>query len=255
MHKDRYFGGVALVILGGPSGANWMKLRDVIRPDVIITSNGNTDTPGAEYWLLTENMNYQNGRALQGDERAIQFMRMLNAANTARFRMVSHRSWNLLKNKMDAVKVRRRGREIYDLDDFSFRQYGDGYWWGWMMKNTHALKRSVQTHVGTVALQMIHHAGILGCAEVHTIGFDLMFKDNIHHWYSHPRYQPDRFSTEHMFIARRYGETVVHTRLDMLETTEYLKAFTRQGIFERDSFAWIDHSDGLLKLEGLECAQ
>ena len=42
MHEGRYFGGRALVVLGGPSGKSWESVRDKIKPDVILTANGNT---------------------------------------------------------------------------------------------------------------------------------------------------------------------------------------------------------------------
>lgn len=254
-HKDRFFGGKALIVLGGPSGAGWQELRYQLNPDVILTANGNTDLPGAEYWMLAENMNYQYNQAKAGDERGRQFVQMLNRPNTARFRLVSHRSWNLLDDHTNCIRIRRKGYKLSEIPPwFSFRNYDDGYLWGWMMKHTEALQRNVRTHVGTVGLHLLHHAGILGCAEIHTIGFDLMFRGNSHHWYQHPKYQPDRFSTEHMFITRRYGDETVRTRWDMLEAAQYLKAIEARGYFERDNIAWTDHSDGLLKREGLTCA-
>jgi len=195
----------------------------------------------------------QKGKSEEARERGFAFARMLNAPNTARWKLVNYRSWGLLDSFEHCISLRRFGRELDEMDGFSFREYGDGYLWGWMMKNTQALKPSINTHVGTVAAQLLHHAGILGCAEVHTIGLDLMFKRDRHHWYDHPRYQPDRFATEAMFLRREYGRRIVDTRWDMLETAQFLRAV--EYLFERDGLAWVDHSDGLLKLEGLRCAR
>ena len=35
LHKDRFYGGTALIVLGGPSGKDWERLRDEIKPDVV----------------------------------------------------------------------------------------------------------------------------------------------------------------------------------------------------------------------------
>lgn len=59
-HQDRFYGGTGLIVLGGPSGKTWEKLRDEIEPDVLLTVNGATRLPGADYWLLTENMNFSH---------------------------------------------------------------------------------------------------------------------------------------------------------------------------------------------------
>lgn len=254
-HAGRYAGGCALIVLGGPSGANWKRIRNQVKPDVILTANGNTDHPGAEYWMLSENMHYQWGQAEKGDRRGQQFVRMLNAPNTARYRLVSHHSWDLLESHKDCIRIRRWGRELSQFGDFSLRDYGEGYLWGWMMKHIEALHHKVNTHVGTVAMQLIHQAGILGCAQAHTIGFDLMFRGDDHHWYRHPHYQPDRFCNQNMFITRKYGDQTVHTRWDMVEAAQCLKALERMDIFTRDGLTWRDHSEGLLRLEGLQCTQ
>lgn len=251
-HAGFCLDGKALIVLGGPSGAEWRSVRDQVNPDVILTANGNTDLPGAEYWMLSENMNFQYKRAQMGDERGRAFIRMLNAPNTAAYRLISHRSWNLIEDKDGCIRIRRYGRELSQFDDFSFREYGQGYLWGWLMRHKAALNQGVNTHVGTVAAQLLHHAGILGCAEVHTIGMDLMFRGEQHHWYVHPHYQPDRFSTEHMFIKRQYGDTFVFTRWDMVEAAQFFKAI--EYLFERDGLYWVDHSRGLLSFEGLRCA-
>jgi hypothetical protein len=264
-HAGRFFGGVALVVLGGPSGARWMEVADQINPDVILTANGSTQIPGAEYWMLAENMHYQWNRARQGDSRGREFMKMIEEHNTARYKLISHRSWDLFPDHTNCIRIRRAGYELSEIPpDFSLRIYGEGYLNGWMFKRTQASQQNVNFHVGTVGLHLLHHAGILGCREVHTIGFDLMFgphaassmggepSKNGHHWYQHPPYQADRYTTEAMFCRRQYGETYVSTRWAWVETAQYLRAI--EYLFERDGLIWRDHSAGLLKYEGLQCA-
>ena len=251
-HTGRFDGGVALVVLGGPSGQDWMRLRDEIVPDVILTMNGMTRLPGADYWLLAENMNFCHNRGAQGDERLKAFMHVLDCDNTAEFKLVNHRNFNLLAlygiDEADCISIRRTGYS--DLDDFSWREYGDGYLNGDISDDDDAWRPGVKVRKGTVGLQLLHQAGILGCREVHTIGWDLMFgSNNKHHWYEHPRYVAGRFRTEKMFIRHKGIETQVW----WLETAAYLKGL--EPVFERDNLLWRDHSDGLLRVEGLWCAQ
>jgi len=249
-HADRFYGGVALVVLGGDSGMDWMKLRDETQPDVIMTMNGMTKLPGADYWLLAENMNFCHIRGMQGDKRLMDFMHVLDPENTAEFKLVNHRNWNLLPlygiDEEDCISIRRTG--YADLNNFSFREYGEGFLNGEMSEADEAWEPGVTVRKGTVGLQLLHLAGILGCKEVHTIGWDLMFRDkNKHHWYDHPTYTDGRFRTKKMFIKHKG----VDTQAWWVETANYLKSL--QDVFERDDLEWRDHSDGLLKLEGVWC--
>lgn len=253
-HAGKYAGGVALIVLGGPSGADWQALKKRIQPDVVLTANGSTQIPGADYWMLAENMHHQHLQALQGDSRGVAFMQMLNSPNTATWRLVSHRSWDLLDNRENAIRIRRMGWELDKIPEaFSLREYGEGYLNGWMFRHREAAQPRVEFRVGTVGLQLLHHAGILGVREVHTIGYDLMIKGGKHHWYNYPRYKADRFTTDEMFVRRQYGRVEVNTRWAWVETAEYLREI--KYLFDRAGLDWIDHSDGLLKYEGVWCAQ
>lgn len=252
-HKDRFYGGRALIVLGGPSGKDWQALYQRLRPDVLMTANGNTNLPGVEYWMIAENMNFQWNRAKQGDERGKEFINRIIGPNTARYKLISHRSWNLFPSHENCIRIRRKGYELSQIpQDFSLREYGEGYLSGWMFKHTQANQPKVNFHVGTVGLHLLHHAGILGCKEVHTIGYDLMFKGLNHHWYKYPPYQADRYTNENMFVSRQYGDTHISTRWAWVETAQCLKAI--EYLFDRDGLTWRDHSDGLLTHEGLQCA-
>jgi hypothetical protein len=262
MHKDRFYGGTALVILGGPSGAGWERLRDAVAPDVIITMNGATRIPGADYWLLTENMNFCESRK-DRDERLAAFMHVMDRGNTAETLLVSHRSWNLLPTYgIDESRCVRVMRARYPRLEIDLRNYGKGFLKG-PLSRCRGWEPGVRVCVGTVGLQALHLAGILGCAEVHTIGFDLMFSpqrhkghkdgqlghEEKHHWYEHPRYEAGRFRTEEMFIEYRG----VRTQGWWMETAKYLKSL--RDVFERYELIWQDHSEGLLAVEGAWCAQ
>lgn len=248
-HKDRFYGGKALVILGGSSGASWRKIKQQVKPDVILTANGNTDIPDAEYWILAENMEYQHAEMLSGSKRGKEFMRMVNAPNTAKFRLVSHRTWKFLENTDNTISIRRTGWE-FQPDDFNLREYGEGFFYGTIFSRPECVQPGIRYHVGTVACHMLHLAGILGCFEVHTIGMDLCFKgEKRHHWYKHPEYKADRFRTSKMFVDYEG----IPTQWGWIDGASFLKSV--EWLFHRDELHWIDHSDGLLKVMGLECAQ
>jgi len=250
-HANRYAGKVCLAVLGGPSGALWESVRDEVCPDVIITANGATRLPGAEYWLLTENMNHCHTRAKQGDERLAKFLHVLDPGNTAAHLFVSHRTWNLLGpygiDPGRCTPIRRGYRG--DLSMFSLREYGLGFMAGPISRAESAWKPGVKVPLGTVGAQLLHLAGILGCAEVHTVGFDLHFPDaDRHHWYEHPKYAVGIFRTAQQFVTYKG----LATQAWWVETAKWLKEI--EWIFERDGLQWRDHSDGLLTVEGLKCA-
>jgi hypothetical protein len=247
-HAGKYAGGTALIVLGGYSAVDWEQVRDSVRPDVILGANGvNAKIHDLDYWMCAENMTRSAKLADEGDERSRQFAEILNRKG-ARVRLVSHRSWHLLEDASDAICIRRQGYELTEIpENFTIRNYGEGYWSGWILKHKHA---GVPVHVGTVGLHMLHHAGILGCSEVHTIGFDLMFREGDgHHWYPYPIYQADRFRNETMFTTFEG----IPTQHYWIETAEYLKAV--EWLFNRDGMRWIDHSNGLLTAMGLECTR
>ncbi len=233
-HEDK----VALVVLGGPSAQYWKN----IKADVIIGVNGvNDKIKDLDYWLCTENMAYPSQHI---DERRYQtIMEMFNRTG-ADCRLVNSKSVKFLKNKENVIAIDRIGVEKEDLHLYSFRRFEEGLINGSLLKSQ-GMRGAVR--VGTVALQAIHLAGILGCAEVHTIGFDLFFQDK-HHWYEYPIYEETRFFTEDMFI----DYNGIRTMWFWLETADYMKI--AEDVMIRDGLDWTDHSHGLLKKEELRAA-
>lgn len=251
--EGKYMDGVALVVLGGPSGKNWQQLKEEVKPDVILTANGAAQI-GADYWLLAENMHYQHLEATRmKSERAKGFMDMINAPNDAKTRLISHRTWDLIKDRRNCIRIRRVGWE--KLSDPSLREYGDGFLYGPLFKRPDCVQPKINFHVGTVGTHLLHLAGILGCREVHTIGFDLCFREGDHHWYKHPKYEPDRFRTAQMFttFVPDNGGPPLDTAHDMIDAAVFLNSI--EWLFIRDELEWTDHSDGLLKGMGLWCAE
>lgn len=246
-HANRFKDKRALIVLGGYSASNWAELYAELKPDVILGGNGvNFLIDGLDYWMCAENMNRAHNRA-SIDEADAGRVKMFHHEAGAKVKMISHHSWNLLKDNKNCVKIRRQGYELNEIEEyFNFRDYGLGFLAGWLLKNKEA---GAGVHVGTVGAQLLHLAGILGCAEVHTIGYDLMFKEeDRHHAYAYPLYQTDKFRTD-SFRTEYKGSK---TQWAWVESAQWLKAI--EYLFRRDGLKWYDHSDGLLKVEGLECA-
>ena len=249
-HAGRYADGRALIVLGGDSGSRWDEIKNRVRPDVIMGGNGvNAVVHGLDYWMIAENMNYTSKRAEIGDARAIEFMKMFHREAGAKIKLVSHRSWNLLRDKTNCISIRRMGYEPGQIPpDFSLRVYGEGFMSGRVYREPEFLR--LPQRVGNVGVHLLHMAGILGCAEIHTIGFDMLFtKNDHHHFYEYPIYQPDHFRSSKMFV--KYRE--VNTQVIWIETARFLKSM--ESYFEQAGIEWTDHSAGLLKIEGLKCAK
>lgn len=247
--EGAHVGARALLILGGPSGRGWRDLKEELQPDLVIGVNGvNQAVCDLDYWLCTENMTRAHILAGRGDPVSVAIFKMWTTVYPGTVRLISHRSWDLMPDKSNAIRIRRTQYDLPLPSGFTFRTYGEGLAKGWRLRRKNA---GVEVCVGTVGLQALHLGALLGCRELHTIGFDLMFrrKEAGHHWYKYPRYTVDRFRKPAMFVEYKGART----QWVWIETAQYLKAIEPQ--LERDGVAWVDHSDGLLALEGLQCAR
>lgn len=238
-HTDSFHGKKALVILGGPSASGWEQLAREINPDVLIGANGvNEKIPFLDFWICAENMTYAAGQAEKGEARYVDIMEMFRRKIPG-VRLVNYKSYDFLTDKENAFRIDRDGRELKDMDTFSFREYSRGLLNGARMRRPEIIK---DLRAGTVGLQCIHWAGILGCAEVHTIGYDLRFRDEVpHHWYKYPPYEETRFYKQNMFTEYKG----IPTLWFWYDTAVYLKAIL--PLMERDGLRWTDHSHGLFE--------
>jgi hypothetical protein len=237
----------ALIVLGGPSAKKWKDLQDMINPNIILGANGvNAMIPNLDYWMCIENMRRTFRLAAKGDSRARQFANMFQHTG-ARTRIVHRKSYHLLKNTDNAIPATKA--PSFDLDqiptEFSFRNYGNGYIGGAIMKDMGSLMNNLKLAVGTVGLQLLHHSGILGVSEVHTIGFDLCFKDGSgHHAYEYPQYEANNY-----FSPLNFKEHMgLKTMSFWIESAQYLLGII--PLMEQVGLKWIDHSDGLLQRMG-----
>jgi hypothetical protein len=235
LHEGRFYGGVAMIVLGGMSGKDWERLRDELKPDVMIGANGANRIKGLDYWLCTENLTRASRDAERGDKHSMRYMDVFKAPNDAGTKLINWKSLPLVddREKYIAVRIHR------DHPGFSFRKYGEGLLVGWVLQHTEA---GATVHVGTVGLHSIHLAALLGVREIHTIGFDLCFKDDQHHhWYEYPKYRVDRYRTPQAFVQYKG----LATQWQWIEAGEYLKTLLPK--MKAEGIRWVDHSDGLLQ--------
>ena len=249
-HKGAFDGGRALIVLGGPSGANWKELHDKMKPDVLITVNNvGTQIPDADYWICAENMNWAHKESVSNKykmrKQARSLMHMfLNSR--AKVRLVNRKSHYLLSDKNNTIKIKRSHIEVDMLPRLDFREYSEGLMNGPRMQRPDIIK---DLRVGTVGLQALHFAAILGCVPIATIGFDLCFRDR-HHWYDYPMTytQDGRFWLKDP-ATRAFG---LDTTYFWTDTLDFLVAL--EPYLERQGIKWSDYSDGLLAAAGMKCA-
>ena len=152
----------------------------------------------------------------------------------------------------EIIRINRQGYSVTDIPtNFTLRTYVDGLFYGGLFSIRKAIGRRVQFHVGTVAIHLLHFAAILGVSEVHTIGLDLCFPEGRtgrHHWYEHPKYEPDKFRTDEMFTIWNG----ISTQWDWIQAAEFIMQI--EFLFKQDDLVWWDHSGGLLSAMNAWCS-
>lgn len=242
----RFQGGRALAVLGGPSGKRWRELEEELKPDIVIGANGvNAMIRELPFWVCTENIAYAY-RHHRASKYWSDVMEMFWRDSGAKVKLINFKSWNALRSAENCVKVRRYGFEEGKVPQwFSFREYGMGLLSGWNFWDS---SKHIPQQVGTTGTQLIHFAGILGCSEVHTVGFDLVFRDGeSHHWYPYPDYRVDHFRKPANFVE--YGK--FKTQAVWVEGARFLGQMI--PYMERDGLEWSDHSEGLFRAMQLSC--
>jgi hypothetical protein len=234
-HEGRYEGKIAMAVLGGTSGADWQALYDRIKPDVLLAANGAKTIPNLDYWLLTENLSHDKKRAKRGESFSQRVIDMFHLPTTAKHSLINYKTWHMLDSTKDCIKVRVAGWKEYS----SYRKYGEGLLCGPRLQH---LIAGPPLHVGTVGAHIVHLAGLLGVREVHTIGFDLCFKGEFHHWYDYPNYRVDRYHSANAWVDYKG----LRTQWFWIETAEFM--LHAREIMRAEGLIWQDHSDGLLQV-------
>lgn len=230
-------GKTALIILGGSSGKDWEKLRDEVKPDVIIGVNAvKKKILNLDYWSCHENMTFHMTKARLGDNESLAHALAWQTPGP-KFSFVNYKSFPLLKRKENVYPIASFGL----WHGFNFREYGRGLLCGQNLVHKEAHLKPVA--VGTGLSRVLHLAGILGISKIHTIGADLCFKDDsAHHWYEFPIYKVDHLRTPEMFVEY----LGLKTQQIWIESAEFLLRIKTSFMAEA-GVEWIDHSDGLLQ--------
>jgi len=243
-HVGKYEGGKALIVLGGESGRRWRRVFNKVKPDVVIGVNGVNTKIDLDYWIIVEGGVCHNLPSFQN--------------TSPRYRLVHSYGFDALENFYNAIRIMRAA----DIDSrtqelephlltgetrapFDIRKYGIGLLSGDMMQNTDVLKYK-RHRCGTVAVQAIHWAGILGVNQIHTVGLDLCFKkgfDGEHHWYADRQYSEENEWWDVGMFETYCG---LDTSWFWIESGEYILKLNRL-VLEPAGIKFVDHSNGLLK--------
>ena len=240
-HAGLYAGKTALIVLGGESGARWESIREAVKPDVIIGVNGvNAMIPDLDYWLCIENMRGAFSKAQQGSQEHLEIVKMYQRTGP-RWRFANWKSGDLLKDQHKLVYVQRSyGLSIEDFagSSFSWRLYGTGLLTGPLFSAVKTVNAPLR--LGTVSLQALHLASILGAAKIYTIGWDMVLSEK-QHWYVYPdTYRPGEYFNEGMFVEYDGLPTTAW----WLDTARYLVQL--RPLLEAEKIEWIDLSKGLM---------
>jgi len=233
-YVGKHSGQKCLLVGGGTSGAGWKELAAEVKPDIVIGMNATKIAiPNLDYWLCHENMERHWRLAKKGEAESIEHMRAWQTPGP-KVGFLNKNSYQWLEDKRNMYPI--YGCQAHELT--SFRRYNGLLCGPWIKQPNVA---QVEIPIGTVASRALHLAGILGFTEVHSIGFDLCFKDDKHHhWYEFPLYHVEAVRTEKMFVEY----LGLKTQWIWIETAQWLLSLIPK--MEEDGMHWTDHSEGLM---------
>lgn len=223
-----------LLVLGGPSGRGWRDLQKHLQPDLLIGVNGTIAAmPGVlDYWLCMESWDRAHEPVWFQDTRA-------------GVRIVTWKRYNMLQDKTNAYAARRGGPWFLTVKTgpmWNPRVYEGGLYHGDLMRRPE-LHVQEPVPIGTVCIQALHLACILGLSEIHTIGQDMCFKPGAEdHWYPEVPVSHDNIWWDERMFTKQFGLDTTYFWLDSAQLL--LRAKAR---FLQCGMKWTDHSDGLLQ--------
>lgn len=248
-----------LIVLGGPSGKLWKQVAAGIatledeKPALLACNGSALEDDAADAWLVVEPTAWKK----PWFEQMLDYPcpKFIESKCIGQYR---NRSGEDLLQADGVYPVERRPLKIRDRDpnwqDWDPFSLDAGLASGDMMRHTEAVCHDHR--VGTVALQAINLAMILGCRSIHTIGWDLrVIPGEEHHWYPDTDYKVDNgWWTREMLTKQMGAETFWY----WVETAEYMLQFENL-ILKPNGVRWRDHSDlspapedwGLLRRFGL----
>jgi hypothetical protein len=226
-----------LIILGGPSGADWKSAIQKFKPDLVFGVNGvlRATSGNLDYWLCMETWDRQTPPVWFQDA----------CRGT---RIVNNRRYPWLCNKVGALAARRGcPHECSGVDNWNPRIYGGSLYHKERFHRPELYDANWnQIALGTIAIQALHLAA-LGASRVRTIGLDLCIRGENDHWYPDPPisrrniWWDERMFTDHCGLRTMYW---------WIDSAALLMRV--QGRFEKYGCHWTDHSEGLLSAMGMQ---
>lgn len=247
---------VVLLIGGGISGRRWKRLRRKIKPDYIIGINGviGVIPDVLDVWVCCDNRAHKMPW-FNTPTSALRFI----SAKIVRHAINPRRAIPIIQNidwfNLDNADIRliEKPHGQYDIEPLNtgalsirvprntntFSVKHSGLTAGLIITKRGNAGKLKPRSVGTTMLQALHVCGILGCAQVHTIGFDLCVRNKTH-WYE----SPSEAWHDSMYL-NHYGCATTWLWLETAALWEALRP-----LWAMQHLDWFDHSDGLLQARG-----
>lgn len=224
--EGRHAGSRILVVATGPSGRQAVPYDERLheRYDVVVALNGSvTRISSLDYFLSVESEAYRwdwyHHPLPERVVRCVSESGLRLAGEAGRPDAQAERSLLHLRHVYDSAPDIRHYRNAAGEEGLLVGPRG-----------------STRLGRGTVSLQAIHFASILGANEIHLIGADLHFHGPVQHFYGDNEYGT------HQVDGRRYHALDVETRLNPIETTVHPRsgATVETTLHFLESAAFID---------------
>lgn len=161
------YDGYALIIGTGSSTAKLLNYKSEIKKHFNVVIGLNFATKDFED-IMDFHIIMEKNPVVMAAEMSLNYRKDL-------IRVLNYKSIGLFPKDMNIIKARRDQFQ----DTFSITSYRSKYYEGLLEKR----KPGRLLYYGTVMLQALHFACILGCKNIYLIGADLMFKDEFDHYY------------------------------------------------------------------------
>lgn len=232
MFKDKYIGSKVLIIGTGHSTKNLVQYKDQLKEkfDIIVGLNFSTKDfeEQLDFHMILEKNPVKSYESMKSEPYRLDLPRILNWKSLTKFPkdiLAIKATRNNFDGKPDIRKYKHNG-----IEGFLIGPPGN--------KNL---------SVGSVALNGIHFAGIIGCSEIYLIGADLMFKDKYDHYYPDNLYRKSKTKEANRspIISITHGGKEYKTTMFFKESAQYIDSVI-DTMCKPAGIRVFDFSDGLI---------
>lgn len=232
MFKNKYVGQSVLIIGTGHSTKNLIKYKDKLRDkfDVIIGLNFSTldFEKQLHFHMILEKNPIRSYEAMKTEKYRLDLPRILN--------------WKSLKKFPDDILAIKATRSNFG-GKFDIREYHNGEQEGLLM----GPQGNKNLSIGSVALNALHFACIIGSDKVYMIGADLLFRDEYDHYYpdSHYRKSKTKLANRSPIISVDHDGKEYKTTRFFQESAGYIDSIISTKC-KTEGIEVFDFSDGLI---------